>query len=305
MKKIDFHIHPSKNITVEESAAFMEDMCCRKGYETVGIMAYVHNSSGPFPEGNEYAMELHRLLPGSAVFASLHHDRDFVEQAKEYMASGFDGIKLLEGKPTQYRLYGYGFEHPRFEEFFSYAEKEQIPLVLHNNDPLIHWDRERISPSAFAKGWYYDETMPSQEHFFRVLEDVLKKHPLLKVAVAHLGYYANDLDRAESLLERSPNLRFDLTPALDIYDDLSRTPERAEAFFRKYHERLIFGTDAITDLTGKARALNDKKTDIMDHFFFGSEPKDFDTHRIVPIRLEEQMLENIYYYNALRFIGRI
>lgn len=305
MKRIDFHIHPSKNISVEESAAFMREMCSRKGYETVGIMAYVHNSAGPFPDGNEYAMKLHKLLPGSVVFAALHHDRDFVAQAKEYLSSGFEGIKLLEGKPTQYRLYGYGFEHPRFDEFFAWAEAEQVPIVLHNNDPLVHWDRERISPSAFAKGWYYDETMPSQEHFFRVLEDVLDKHRLLKVAVAHMGYYANDLDRAESLLEKCPNLRFDLTPALDIYDDLSGTPEQTEAFFRKYHERLIFGTDAVTDLTGKARALNDKKSDITDHFFFGSKPKDFDAHHIVPIRLEEQMLENIYYYNALRFIGRI
>lgn len=305
MKKIDFHIHPSKNISVEESAAFMREMCARLGYEGVGIMATVLNSAGAFPNGNEYAMELHRLLPGSTVFAALHHDRDFVEQAKEYMAAGFDGIKLLEGKPTQYRFYGYGFEHPRFDEFFAWAEKKQVPIVLHNNDPLVHWDREKISPSAFAKGWYYDEAMPTQEHFFRVLEDVLDRHPLLKMAIAHMGFYSNDLPRAEKLMEKCPNLCLDLTPALIIYHELSETPAETEAFFRKYHDRLIFGTDASSDLTGSARALNDKKILVTDCFFFGTESKDIGEWHIVPIHLEPYMLENIYYNNAMRFIGRL
>jgi len=146
--------------------------------------------------------------------------------------------------------------------------------------------------------------MPSQEHFFRVLEDVLEKHPLLKAAIAHMGFYADDLDRAEALLEKCPNLCFDITPALIIYGELSETPERTEAFFRKYHDRLIFGTDAVTDLTGRARELNDEKTDVIDHFFFGKEPKVIGKRRIVPIRLEPYMIENIFYSNAMRFIGR-
>lgn len=304
MKKIDFHIHPSKNISVKESAAFMRDMCQRFGYETVGIMAALHSSQGDFPDANRYALQLKELLPGSVAFASLDHTGDFVEQTKRYMSSGFEGIKLLEGKPTEYRYHGYGFEHPRFDAFFAYAEREQIPIVLHNNDPLVHWDRERISPSAFAKGWYYDSTFPSQEHFFRVLETQLEKFPGLRVAIAHLGFYSNDLDRAERLLEMCPNLRFDITPALIIYGELSETPERTRAFFRKYHDRLIYGTDASTNLVDSARELNDKKNVIMDHFFTGTDPREIGGYHIVPVQLEKYMLENIYYNNAMRFIDR-
>ena len=306
MKKLDFHIHIFDDIPIEKNVEYLKDMCERNGYVGVGIMALSYSSPGYHKTCNEDALKIREAMPGSYAFAALHHDRDFVEQAKEYMDQGFDGIKLLEGKPSCYRYYGYGYDHPRFEPFFAYAEEQGIPLMMHNNDPIEHWDRTKMTQRAIELGWCYDEEgFPSQEHFYKVFEDIFERHPNLRAAVAHCGFYSkNRLDRAEELLGKYPNFMLDMTPALCIYSELSATPERTCELVRKYHDRLLFGTDADANLTGRARALNDKKVKVMKAFYEGKGLSEVEGAQIYGLNLPEYMLENIYYNNALRFMKK-
>ena len=307
MKKIDFHAHlDCDDVTVEESARYFNDMCERKGYEGVGLMALTHDSEIFHPHCNERALAIKRLVPGAVAFGSLHHERDFVEEAEELMSGEFSGIKLLGGKPSQYRIFGYSYEHERYEKLFDYAEKYGIPLMVHNADPLVHWDMEKASPAVIAKGWAYDEKIPSQEWFFHTVEAVLARHPNIKMALAHFGFYSNNLPRAEALLLKYPNLYMDITPAPPIYHEFSETPAASEAFFRKYHTRLIYGTDVDNKIEGRVREYNDMKTEMITTFLEGTESRTFRDGRyaITPIHLEKEMLENIYYNNAMRFIKR-
>ncbi len=304
MKKIDCHVHINNPISLEQSVDNFKGMCERNGLEGVCFLALAHGSAASHPTCNEDALKLKEMMPGSYAFASLHHDRDFVEQAREYMERGFEGIKLLEGKPSLYRRFGYGFEHPRFEPFFAYAEEMGIPLLIHNNDPDYSWDITKATQRAIEMGWVYDEKIPSHEWFFETLENVLERHKNLRVALAHMGFYSTDLDRAERLMEMCPNLYMDLTPAMNVLEEMSRTPARTEAFFRKYHDRILFGTDAENDLTGRAREYNDDKMVALTTFLEGSEPRVVRNRHIVPIKLEPYMLENIYYNNVMRFMKK-
>ena len=304
MKKLDFHTHiTDETVTVEESAAYFQDLCIRHGLEGIVIHAATVNSAGLHPDCNEKALEISRLLGGAPAFASLHHERDFVEQTKEYMTQGFRGIKLLEGKPSLYRHYGYGFEHPRFEPFFAYAEEQSIPLLIHNNDPAANWDVANATEDLIQKGWIYDSTMPTQEDFFRTLEDVLARHPNLRAAIAHFGFYSNDLPRATRLMERYPNLRMDLTPALIIFHELSKTPAETKEFLLRYQDRLIFGTDVSNRIEDKVRTLNDKKHAVMTAFFEGEGDYDFGKYSVCGMGLEESVLSKIYYENAMKFMA--
>ena len=306
MKKIDFHVHiDNDEVTVEDSARYFNEMCERKGYEGVGIMALTHDSQMFHPACNERALAIKALVPGAVAFGSPHHNGDFVEQVEELMSRGFSGIKLLGGKPSQYREFGYSFEHPRYEALFAYCEKYGVPLTVHNNDPLVHWDITKVSPRTIANGWVYDEKIPSQEWFFLTMEAVLARHPRLKIALAHFGFYANDLPRATALMEMYGGLMMDITPAPPIYVELSQTPKESEAFFRKYHDRIIFGTDVDNGIFGRVREFNDTKTEMIGTFLEGTEPRVVkDKYPITPISLEPHMLENIYYHNAMRFIGK-
>lgn len=302
MKRLDFHVHMLHDISIKESAEYFTDMCRRKGHIGVGIMAISVDGDDDYPNCNEDALLLREIMPNSYAFASLHHDRDFVEQTKKYMSDGFNGIKLLEGKPSLYRRYGYGFDHPRFEPFFAYAEEQGIPLVIHNNDPAMHWDKSKMSERAISKGWYYDDSIPPHEYYFKVFEDILERHPQLRVAVAHAGFYSNDLDRAERLLDKYPNFMLDMTPAPIIFQELSETPEHTEAFLHKYHERLIYGTDAENLLTEDRRELNDRKTALMDAFYEGTGIFTEKRYTVRGFDLPKYILEDIYYNNAMRFM---
>jgi len=312
MKKIDAHVHILNPITVQETEGYFRDMMERKELCSLVILALTHNGPEKYPYCNEVAIELKRRMPEVFIFASLHHHLDFVEQAKEYMERGFDGIKLLDGKPSDYRIFGSGYETEVFDRFFAYAEEQQIPLMIHNNDPRANWDPALCSEGVKKMGWYYgDGDVPTQEEFFVMLEKVFERHPKLRAAIAHMGFYYDNLPRAAALLEKYPNLYLDMTPAIEVYKELSEDTENARTFIRKYHDRLIYGTDVDNDLNPEKRAyrFNNLKTDIMDTFYEGAEPLKVETSflksfEVVPMHLEEHMVENIYCNNVMRFMKK-
>lgn len=303
MRKMDFHVHALDNsTTVAQSIQNFEAYCQRNNFDGICIHAVPVSSIITHTDCNEKALAISNANPNWYAFAGLHHDQDFIEQTKRYMDQGFRGIKLLEGKPSLYRYYGYGFEHPRFDEFYAFAAENAIPLLIHNNDPLKHWDINKISKSAIEKGWYYDHTIPSQEHFFKVLEDILLRHPQIHAALAHYGFYSNNIPRAEKLMEACPNLMMDMTPAPIIYDELSLTPVETKEFILKYQDRLLYGTDVNNKIEGSVRDLNDRKTLIMNAFYEGTEPFSIGKNSVVGLGLKDDVLEKIYWNNAHRFM---
>ena len=309
MKKIDFHIHLTPLYPVEQSVENIKEMCLKNGYETVGIQTLSHGDNQHIPYANETAFEVHRQLPGSYLFACPVHDgTSYVEQTKKFMDMGADGIKLLIGKPSEYRDLNVKYDDLLMDEFFTYAEEEDIPVLLHHNDPEKHWDKSRMTPESIARGWYYDPAlMPSWEWFDEALEKMLAKHPNLRIALAHMGFYANKLDRMTVLMEKYPKLYMDITPALDIFEDLSVEPRKAEEFFRRFEDRIFYGTDAWSDLgeNEKNRKLNEKKVKVVRHFLCGDGDAVIDGQFTSSISLTEEQQEKIYYYNCLHFMKKI
>lgn len=303
MNIMDFHVHVTDNDTnIAESIRYFKEYCNRNHFTGLCIHAAEFSSRGDHPDCNEKALAVSNADPNWYAFAGLHHAEDFVDQMKRYIDQGFKGIKLMEGKPSLYRHYGYGFDHPRFEPFFAYAEEHAIPLLIHNNDPLRHWDINKISKTALAKGWYYDESFPSQEHFFAVLEEVFQKHPGLHAALAHFGFYSNDLPRAEAMMEKYPNLIMDMTPATIIFDELSASPEATKAFLLKYQDRIVYGTDVSNKIEGSVLDLNKRKIRIMKAFYEGTDTADVCGQTIAGMDLDEAILEKLYWHNAIHFM---
>ena len=302
MKKIDFHVHINKDIPIEETVSCFTDMCKRYGYEGVNILAWTFD----FPEKcNETCLTVSKLIPNSHAFCCLLPGIDYAEQAEKLMSMGFEGIKLIRGgKPNYYREYGHLFDDEIYEGFFALAEEKQYPIIMHNNDPEANWDITKVSERAIARGWYYDESVPSHERYFESVDNVLKRHPNLKIALAHMGFYSENIDKAFDMMEKYPNLYMDFTPALNIIEELSRVRDKAELFFRKYHDRIFIGTDATNVLVGYDREKNDKKNTILPYFLGGGESAELYGLKIAPIKLETYMLENIYYNTAMKFIAK-
>ena len=309
MKKIDFHVHTSSNTTVEESVMHFKSMMKENGYDGVCVLSVFYNPKDQNVDGseknNKIALEIKAALPGSYAFAALNHfgGVPFEDQIDEIFSRPFDGIKMLIDKPNRIKILGYGADDPRFDAFYAKMEKLGLPIVSHSGDPDISYDITKATPRMIEKGWVYDDTYATKEECHGHIETILAKYPKLKIALAHMGFFADELDRLSGLMDKYPNLYMDITPALPIYKDLSEDPQKSREFFIKYQDRIFYGTDAESKLVGEALAYNRKKVKIVSTFLEGTETTQIEDYTINPINLPKSVLQKIYYGNILNFCG--
>lgn len=170
---------------------------------------------------------------------------DLVAQVDRLRTMGCDGIKLIEGKPLVYKWLPLSFDGPVYAPFFDRLEATGFPVIWHVNDPPTFWDGERVPAWARERGWFYgDGTFPTMETLYAQVENVLSRHPQLRVVLAHFFFLSDDLSRAAALLERYPHAHLDLTPGSEMYFNFARDPDAVRRFFLRFSDRIIYGTDA-------------------------------------------------------------
>ena len=169
---------------------------------------------------------------------------DAVNQYKELMEIGFDGIKMLEGKPTEHKRIGGNLNHPALNALYKEMEKDGTHLLMHVNDPDEFWDLKRAPEWAIKAGWTYtDGTFSSYEEVQRQTIKILEDHPNLCLTLAHFFFCSKEPQILEKLFALYPNLCVDLTPGGEMYVEFEKNYEYYKDFFNKYSKRLIFGTD--------------------------------------------------------------
>ncbi|MBN2392307.1 MAG: amidohydrolase family protein [Anaerolineae bacterium] len=214
--------------------------------------------------------------PAALTFRERHPDRVYLSGALEYgpaladlarapemlarqvlalKSQGFDGLKLIEGKPQVRKLLPYPLDGSLYAELWAALEQEQFPVVFHVADPDEFWDAVRCPSWARRSGWdYSDGSYPTKEGLYTEVDRILERHPRLKLTLAHFYFLSRDLPRAARFLDAHPNVCFDLTPHVDMYDDFSREPARVREFFLRYQDRLIYGTDLDTRVLQRGAA---------------------------------------------------
>ena len=170
-------------------------------------------------------------------------------QVRDLRKLGFDGVKMIEGKPMVRKLLPFPLDGPMYQEMWAVQEQERFPVVFHVADPDEFWDPQLCPDWARQNGWdYSDGSYPSKEDLYTEVEHILSMHPGLRIIFAHFYFLAHDLERAARFLETHPQVYFDLTPHLEMYSILSRQLEAARAFFVRYQDRILYGTDLDTRL---------------------------------------------------------
>lgn len=245
---IDSHIHFDLSLSPEKLVKILDatstDMAC-----LVTVPHRQRLSSVPD------ALMMKSMYPGRFyVFGGLdwsvfytHPDR-VGEKMREYssnmLKAGCDGIKIIEGKPNMRKeLPIPDWNSPVWSPFFEWAEEEQIPVLWHLNDPETFWNIDTAPAWAREKGWFYGpEYINNEEQYIQVLS-LLKKHPRLKVCFAHFLFLSADLDRLSRILREYENLRIDITPGAEMYENFSKSPQKTAAFFEEFGDRILYGTD--------------------------------------------------------------
>ncbi|MBQ8840610.1 MAG: amidohydrolase family protein [Clostridia bacterium] len=176
---------------------------------------------------------------------SLPEGMDFVTQLNELMEIGFDGVKMLEGKPTLNKKVGKNLLHKEYDKFFAEAEKQGTHILFHVNDPKEFWDKDKVSQDTIDHGWFYgDGTFATHEELYRQAYAILEKHPKLCVTFAHFFFKSETPEDLVELFEKYPNVAVDLTPGWEMYISFYENKEYYKNFFTKYSKRIELGTDS-------------------------------------------------------------
>ena|SRR5688572_6960372 len=174
------------------------------------------------------------ILPGVAF--GKREDKSIAELRRLHAAGQ---LAVLGEVYIQYR--GHRADDPRYEPYFALAEEFDIPVAIHLGE----------GPPAAARFPGYESYRASMGSPF-LLEDVLRKHPKLRIYVMHYG--SPLVDEMIAMMFTHPNLYVDVAgnnwgfPRAHFHDALKRM---VDAGFGK---RIMFGSDQMywPDAIGEA-----------------------------------------------------
>lgn len=180
------------------------------------------------------------VYPSYPVRLPLPTDLNFATQYQELMEIGFDGIKLLETKPTTLQKLGVAINNECYDEFFKQAEKDGTHFIWHVADPEFFWAKEKNydNDCYYGNGGY-----SSFDEIFSWVYEVLERYPKLNVTFAHFFFLVDKPSKLEELFEKYENLSIDITPGTEMYEVFNANHSFYREFFEKYADRIIFGTD--------------------------------------------------------------
>jgi predicted TIM-barrel fold metal-dependent hydrolase len=151
------------------------------------------------------------------------------------VAEGVRVVKLWLSPRASDRFDGLTLDSPLLDSIFEGLAQQRLRLLLHVADPDLWFANKYTDVARYAT---------KADHYAR-LEQRLHAFPTVRILVAHMGGHPEDLGHLGRLLDRYPNLSLDTSATRWMVRELGRQPEAARAFFTRYADRLLFGTDQV------------------------------------------------------------
>ena len=314
---VDAHIHfdsPDVYPRLQEDLRLEgADQCC--------ALVIDHYPGSPYPFRQAEGLWLKMRHPSSVFLFggidwALALDREpaaakeaLLLQLNRLRALGFDGVKLLTGKPNIRKALGTPLDGPVFAPLYEWLEETRFPVLWHVGDPAEFWSAETVPLWARQNQWWYDETHPPKAQIDREIAAVLTRHSRLNLILPHFFFLSGDLAEAEKFLLRHPNISLDLAPGVEWMHHLSRDPQTGRDFLTRHADRIIFGSDmGITHHAthpGRGPAIR-RFLETSDTFPVPPDPfmSPSEEPPLQGLALPEDALARIYAKNFHRLVGR-
>ncbi len=204
-------------------------------------------------------------------------------------------------------------DDPLFEPILEFIAKSEKPLVAHIGEPKNCWlpvDSMTVNSdkSYFTNNpqyhMYLHPDYPSYKRLIDSRDNVLARHPDLKLIGAHLGSLEWDVDELAERLDRFPNLAADMAARVCHFQVQDR--EKVREFIIKYQDRLLYATDiGISEDTDveyrKAGLENEWRADWT--YFATADTMESPSVNgaFIGLDLNKKVLEKIFYSNAVHW----
>lgn len=322
MDIFDGHIHINFDTPVEESIRGFEYRFRANGYKKYAFLSLPQNSDGDgifskietVNKTSNVKALFYKLYfsPNAYAYAGLEHDLsmsdeeradNLLRQAKLYMSVGFDGIKMLEGKPSNRYAVKTPYNSKVFFKFYKFMEENGYPITMHNADPASFWDKSKMSPETIEHGWYADDTLPTKQQMHDEIEDVLYHFPRLKLSMAHCGFMGDEPERAEKFVTYE-NTFFDVTPGPEQFYFMYNNQKFWQKTFDKYPDKFRFGSDTYNDPLDECKAHPEYiGTKICLDFFSRNTTTEFGGDVWKSMTQNEEFLKKLLYENSAKLLG--
>ncbi len=334
-KRIDVHTHISPD-GIDRALKLMSEW---------GIDGMV-NLSGMHPGPPRHALETQLAAAARsdgriAVFTTpdfraIRARKDWgvalAEQLTEARRAGAIGLKISKGL-------GLGFLAPDgkhllkiddhgLDPLFARAGELGMPVAIHIGDPKAFWqpltpENERWDELKVHPEWAFNGPgIPSWQELYDAFEHLVARHKKTIFIGVHFGNDPEDPANVARMLDRYPNFFIDTAARVPEIGrrDARHDAARLRAFFIKYQDRVLFGTDtgigADDDqmMYGSTGAEIPTRAD--EERFFKSTWRYFETNdqqfesptpiqgrwKIDGVGLPEPVLRKIYFENAARIL---
>jgi predicted TIM-barrel fold metal-dependent hydrolase len=230
------------------------------------------------------------------------------KRLQEAVKSGIRGVKVFKDlgltlKDKSGKLIP--VDDPRLDPIWAMCGQLNIPVMIHVSDPKAFFKpidqfNERYDELAAHPDWsFYGSQFPSKDVILEQRNRVIEKHPNTVFIGAHMANLPEDLGRVAMWLEQYPNFYIDVDARIS---ELGRQPYTARKFLIKYQDRVLFGSDTPPNVKAYQNYYRFLETD--DEYIDPAEGHHLQGRwMIYGVHLPDEVLEKIYYKNALRLLN--
>jgi len=257
--------------------------------------------------------------PTAADFAdpAVYAERTIAD-IKDDVANGAVACKIWKNLGMAVKKPDGSFVMPDDEMFdpaYTYLAAGEITVLAHIAEPLACWqplvdDNPHYDYYKHSPEWHmYDKPeYPTHERLIEARDNIMEKHPNLRLVGAHLGSLEYDVREVASRMDRFPGFAVDTSArTADLtYQDVDVVKE----FFHTYQDRILFGTDivrmdAASGLSDEDRATQLKEADnhwMMEFRYYESDEEvTFRNRKVQGLGLSGEKLEKFYSGNAKKW----
>jgi predicted TIM-barrel fold metal-dependent hydrolase len=313
-EKMRFLVEPEDALTVmdRKNIRIMVDLTGGVGAGLESVIQKYHNAyPGRFVVFTEPWWE-RAHQPGYSKFQA-----DQIERAHRAGAAGLKVLKTLGLYLREEVTSGplVKVDDPRFDAMWEACGGLEMPVAIHTSDPeafflSIDSTNERYEELSAHPDWsFYGKDFPSNRELLEARNRLFARHPQTQFIALHVGGDAENLAAVSEWLDRYPNMHVDLAARIG---ELGRQPRAARAFFEKYQDRILFGTDATPGGVQTPQQLFTEKLYEIYFRFLETTDEYFDyapspvppqgRWKIYGLGLPEAILRKVYYENAARLL---
>jgi predicted TIM-barrel fold metal-dependent hydrolase len=192
----------------------------------------------------------------------------------------------------------------RLAPVFAKAGELGVAVMFHTADPdafflPVDGSNERYEELAAHPEWGVQYAEVPKSELLAQRDRVFARHPETTFVAAHVGECGERLVRAAEMLDAHPNVLIDIGARTA---ELGRQPYTARAFFLRYADRILFGTDLLPEV--EMYRAHYRFLETADEYFeYPSHASRQGRWNIYGLHLPPAILKQVYRDNALRILG--